>query len=259
MAQIRHQLIALVGDIPGSSGLVAEFTLDNLQLPEQLPLSIASKLLEQRPDIRAQEAVLHAASAHIGQVATNIFPDFTINANVSTIATAAEGLFMPGTAVWGLGANVAQPLFHSGQFLHTKKAAIATYEQAHANYRSTVLQAFQNVADTLSALEFDNAELQAQMAASQTATENLELTRTQFQMGAASYLDLLNAERAFQQTRIGQIKAKTLRYVDSAALFQALGGGWWNRPDLAKTIPPKPQLDPKYKSILELPRVRKWK
>ncbi len=259
LAQIRHELSALVGDIPGSNALLAEFTLDDLHLPEQLPLSVPGKLLEQRPDIRAQEAILHAASAQVGEMATNIFPDLSINANVSTIAVAASSLFSPGSAVWALNGALVQPIFHGAQFLHQKKAAIATFEQMAAEYRSTLLKAFQNVADVLSALEYDYAELKTQNAANAAAAETLELTRGQMQVGAASILDLLVAERAYQQTRIGQIRAKTLRYVDSAALMQALGGGWWNRGPLSKLVAFEPTLDSKYTTIFEFPRFRKLK
>ncbi len=136
---------------------------------------------------------------------------------------------------------------------------MAAYEQMAAEYRSTLLKAFQNVADVLSALEYDYAELKTQNAANAAAAETLELTRSQMQVGAASILDLLVAERAYLQTRIGQIKARTLRYTDSAALIQALGGGWWNRGDLSKKVAFEPTVDSEYRSIFELPRFRKLK
>lgn len=259
LAQIRHQLSVLVGDVPGSAGLIEQFTLDELHLPEQIPLSLPAKLVEQRPDIRAQEALLHAAGAQIGVVAASIFPDFTISANLSSIATVAGNLFSPASLIWGVGGTLLQPLFHGGEFAHAKRAAVATYEQAAADYRSTVLNALQNIADTLSALEFDNAELLTQDAATQVASESLELTRDQMQVGAAGYLDLLTAERAYQQARIGQLKAQALRYADTAALFQALGGGWWNRSDLAKAIAAEQKPEHKAMPIFEIPRFRKLK
>ncbi|MFZ2171007.1 MAG: TolC family protein, partial [Methylococcaceae bacterium] len=123
-----------------------------------------------------------------------------------------------------------------GELIHKRGAALAAYEQAAAQYRSTVLQAFQNVADTLSALEFDASELKAQDAAVKAAFDSLELTRLQYQIGAVSYLSLLNSERDYQQARINQITAQARRYADTAALFQALGGGWWNRRDLSATL-----------------------
>lgn len=259
LAVIRHQLSVLVGDIPGSTALIAEFRLEDLQLPAELPLSLPAKLVTQRPDIRAQEAVLHAASANIGEVATVMFPDFTLNANLSSVATTAGNLFMPGTAVWGVGGALTQPLFHAGQIGHLKRAAVAGYEQAQADYRSTVLKALQNVADTLSALEFDHSELQAQNAALATASAALELSRSQLRVGAASNLEVLNAERNYQQVRIGQLQAQAARFADSAALLQALGGGWWNRPDLSKAIAKESPSTQKLESVFEIPRFRKLK
>lgn len=235
LAQTRHRLTVLAGELP-STGLAAQFKLTDLHLPEELPLSLPSKLVQQRPDVRAQEALLHAASAQIGVATARQFPDFTISANVGSIATRLGDMFVPGSAIWSFGGNLLQPIFHGGELIHKQRAAVAAYEQAAAQYRSTVLQAFQNVADTLSALEFDAAELTAQDAAERTAFDSLELTRVQYQLGAVSYLSLLNSERDYQQARIGQIKAQATRYADTAALFQALGGGWWNRADLSATL-----------------------
>ena len=235
LAQNRHRLTVLAGELP-STELVAQFKLSDLHLPEELPLSLPSKLVQQRPDVRAQEALLHAASAQIGVATARLFPDFTINANVGSIATRVGDLFVPGSAIWSFGGNLLQPVFHGGELIHKRRAALAAYEQAAAQYRSTVLQAFQNVADTLSALEFDAAELKTQDAAVRAALDSLELTRLQYQIGAVSYLSLLNSEHDYQQARIGQIKAQAMRYADTAALFQALGGGWWNRTDLSATL-----------------------
>lgn len=235
LAQNRHRLTVLTGELP-STELVAQFKLSDLHLPEELPLSLPSKLVQQRPDVRAQEALLHDASAQIGVATARLFPDFTINANVGSIATRLGDLFVPGSAIWSFGGNLLQPIFHGGELIHKRRAALAAYEQAAAQYRSTVLQAFQNVADTLSALEFDAAELKTQDAAVQAASDSLELTQVQYQVGAVSYLSLLNSERDYQQARIGQITAQASRYADTAALFQALGGGWWNRANLSATL-----------------------
>lgn len=240
LAQNRHRLTVLAGELP-SVELAAHFKLSDLHLPEELPLSLPSKLVQQRPDVRAQEALLHAASAEIGVTTARLFPDFTINASVGSIATRLGDLFVPGSAIWSFGGNLLQPVFHGGELIHKERAAVAAYEQAAAQYRSTVLLAFQNVADTLSALEYDAASLKTQDAAVKTALDNLELTRLQYQLGALSYLSLLNSERDYQQTRIGQINAQARRYSDTAALFQALGGGWWNRPDLSATLLADPQ------------------
>ena len=235
LAETRHRLTVLAGELP-STELAAQFQLADLHLPEALPLSLPSKLVQQRPDVRAQEALLHSASAEIGVATARMFPDFTINASVGTIATRLGDLFVPGSAIWSFGGNLLQPIFHGGELLHKKRAAVAAYEQAAAQYRSTVLQAFQNVADSLSALEFDATELKTQDAAVQAAFDSLELTRQQYQLGAVSYLSQLNSEHDYQQARIGQINAQARRYSDTAALFQALGGGWWNRPDLSANM-----------------------
>jgi NodT family efflux transporter outer membrane factor (OMF) lipoprotein len=235
LAQTRHQLSLLVGRFPNNEP-ASQFHLADLNLPMQLPLSVPAKLVEHRPDVQAQESVLHAASAQIGVVTAGIFPDFTISANAGSIATKAGDLFIPGSYIWSTGANLLQPLFHGGEHAHKRRAAIAAYEQAAAQYKSTVLKAFQNVADTLKALEFDAAELSAQERAKQSAFATLKLTETQFQIGSVSYLDLLNADHAYQQANIGHIQAQATRMADTAALLQALGGGWWNRAELSHVM-----------------------
>jgi NodT family efflux transporter outer membrane factor (OMF) lipoprotein len=235
LMQARHRLTVLVGDLP-SNDLAAQFTLADLQLPLELPLSIPSKLVAQRPDIRAQEALLHAANAKIGVITAKMFPDFTISANIGSIATRLGDLFIPGSAIWSTGLNLLQPIFHGAEDIHQRRAAIAAYDAAAARYRSTVLLALQNVADSLTALESDANAVKAQTAAEQAALASLELSRSQYQVGATSYLALLTAQNSYQQARLGQIKAQAIRLADTAALFQALGGGWWNRADLARTL-----------------------
>jgi NodT family efflux transporter outer membrane factor (OMF) lipoprotein len=258
LAVARHRLSVLVGDLP-THELDSQFQLADLTLPDDVPLSLPSKLVEQRPDIRAQEAVLHAASAQIGVVQAGIFPDFTISANVGTIATHIGDLFMPGSLIWSTGLNLLQPVFKGGAFIHNKRAALASYQEAAGVYKNTVLQSFQNVVDVLSALENDAAQLQAQNDAAQVALENVELNRQQFQLGAVSYLPLLDAERSYQQIRVGQIKAQAMRLADTAALFQSLGGGWWNRPEISapnkpvkKTKSAMPWLDPIKETLQEI-------
>lgn len=250
LAQLRNRLKVLVGEFP-SNRLEQEFTLDGLQLPTNLPLSLPSQLVEQRPDIRAQEALLHVASAQIGAVIASVFPNFTLKANVASIATDPSGMFSPGSEIWNMTANLAQPIFHGGQLTHQRNVAKAAYDQAASQYRSTVLQAFQNVADSLNALHYDADTLAAQESALGTAHETLELSQAQFHIGAASHLDVLSSERNYRQARLGQIKAKAAQIADTAALFLALGGGWWQRPDLPKTLmdnQPKPK---KAASLLE--------
>lgn len=229
LALTRHQLAVLAGRLPGEAAALPEFDLDGLELPQQLPVSLPSSLVRQRPDIRASESLLHAASAQVGVATANLYPQLTLSGSYGSEAVKPGTLFSGGTAVWNLGAGLLQPLFHGGELSAKRRAAVAAYDQAAAQYRATVLQAFQNVADVLRALDADARTLQAQADAEAAARDTLDLTQKQFQLGAVSYLSLLNAERQYQQTRISLVQAQAARFADTAALFQALGGGWWNR------------------------------
>ncbi len=229
LSQTRHQLAVLVGKWPNESGALPEFNLDGLQLPEELPVSLPSSLVRQRPDIRSSEALLHAACAQIGVATANQYPQITLTGSYGSMATSSSDLFSHKTAVWSLGAGLLQPVFRGGALSAQRRAAVAAYDQAAAQYRATVLQAFQSVADVLRALEEDANTLKAQADAEAAARDTLDLTQTQFKLGAVSYLSLLNAERAYQEARISLVQAQATRFADTAALFQALGGGWWNR------------------------------
>ncbi len=232
LAQTRDQLTALLGRFPNQEP-AARFDLAGLQLPVALPLSLPSQLVEQRPDVRAAEATLHAASANVGVAIANQLPQFSITGQVGTEALGFTNLFTPATAVWSIVGGVTQTLFDAGTLLHKKRAAVAAFDQAAAQYRSTVIKAFQNVADALRALQADAAALRAQAEAEQTAAASLELARDQFRLGAITYLVLDNAERTYQQAHINLVLAQAERFSDTAALFQALGGGWWHRNDVA--------------------------
>jgi NodT family efflux transporter outer membrane factor (OMF) lipoprotein len=192
-------------------------------------VSLPSALVRQRPDIRASESLLHAASAQVGVAAANMLPQITLNGSYGSEAVRTGGLFAAGSAVWSLGAGLTQPIFHGGELTARKRAAEAAYDQAAAQYRSTVLQAFQNVADVLRALDTDARTLKAEAEAATAAEESFDLAQKQFALGAVSYLSILNAERQYQLARVGLVQAQAVRYADTAALFQALGGGWWNR------------------------------
>lgn len=232
LAQQRHVLAALSGAAPDKE-IPQTFEISQLQLPQELPLSLPSRLVEQRPDVRQAEENLHAASAQIGVAVANRLPNFTLTGDIGSSALAPGKIFAAGTEFADLGAAVTQPVFHGGTLLHQERAARAAYEQAAQNYRSAVLTALQNVADTLSALTLDAEALGAASAAEHSATVTLELTRKQRQEGYASYLALLSAEQAYQQSLLALSQARANRYADTVALFQALGGGWWNRPDFA--------------------------
>lgn len=242
LAQQRNLLTALAGRLP-SNEVAAKFDLEGLKLPIELPVSLPSQLVDQRPDVRAAEAQLHAANAQIGVATAAKLPQFTITAALGRTATDFSNLFQPGSGVWSIGAGIVQPIFNAGTLEHQRRAAIATRDQAAAQYRATVITAFQNVADALRALQHDAEALAAQVEAERSANASLELARDQFKLGAVSYLSLLTAEQTYQQARIALVQAQANRYADTAALFQALGGGWWNRKDVAmgedgKLLPP---------------------
>ncbi|HEV3099095.1 MAG TPA: efflux transporter outer membrane subunit [Chthoniobacterales bacterium] len=236
LAQQRDLLAALSGGLP-SKDFTEQFELLNLQLPQKLPLSLPSRLVEQRPDVRQAEENLHSASAQVGVAVANRLPNFNLTADAGTMALTASKIFSGGAGFWDLGASVTQPIFQGGTLLHKQRAARAAYVQAAEQYRGTVLTAFQNVADTLSALQHDADALKATAAAADAARVTLELTRRQVETGAhseATQLALLNAEQTYQQATINRIQAQANRYADTAVLFHSLGGGWWNRADLVQ-------------------------
>jgi NodT family efflux transporter outer membrane factor (OMF) lipoprotein len=236
LGQTRHQLSVYAGKLPSESGM-AEFRLESLQLPQDLPVTLPSALVRQRPDIRASEALLHEASAQIGVATANQYPQITLSGAFGSAATRAGDLFSHAAGFWSIAAGLVQPIFNGGALSAKRRAAIAAYDQAEAQYRATVLTAFQNVADSLRALDSDASALKAQVEVEAVAREALHLIRRQYALGAISYLALLDAERTYQQSRIGLVQAQAARYADTAALFQALGGGWWNRQPLVGAEP----------------------
>ena len=233
LAQQRDLLAVLSGVFPNQD-LPEKFELSSLQLPEELPVSLPSQLVEQRPDVRQAEENLHSASAQVGIAIANQFPTFALTANYGFWTTAAGQIFAAGTDQWDLTASVAQPIFEGGALRHRVRAARAAYVQASEQYRGTVLTAFQNVADTLNALQQDAEGLKSSAAAKDAATVTLDLAKKQVQSGYTNYLALLSAEQTYQQAVISLAQAQANRYADTAALFQALGGGWWNRPDIPR-------------------------
>lgn len=227
LAQTRNLLSALAGHFP-SEEPEEKFELAALSLPQELPVSLPSKLVEQRPDIRAAEEQLHSASAQLGVAVAARLPQFTLGASWGSTAETLGQLFSPGTVFWNLVGNIAQPVFDGGILLHRKQAAEAGLDQAAAQYRGTLITAFQNVSDTLHALQSDADALKAAVTFEQATKRSLDLTRRQFELGQVSYLSLLSAEQAYQQAVINLVQAKANRFSDTAALFMALGGGWWN-------------------------------
>ncbi len=231
LAQQHDLLAVLAGDFP-SEQKGGFFDLSKLKLPEELPVSLPSKLVEQRPDILQAEQNLHAASAQVGIAVANRFPNITLTANAGSTALSLDKLFTSGSGFWGVGGTLAQPIFEGGTLLHQERGAKAAYLQAAQQYRSTVLTACQNVADTLNALEQDAAALKLAAKADVAAKTTLDLSRQQWQVGYGGYLVLLNAEQTYQQAQLNLVQAQANRLADTAALFQALGGGWWNQAEL---------------------------
>ncbi|MEP6884451.1 MAG: efflux transporter outer membrane subunit [Gammaproteobacteria bacterium] len=234
LAQQRNQMAAYMGDLPADySG--AEFHLDSLRIPEALPVSLPSKFVEQRPDVRQYSALLHEATAQIGVATANMLPQITLTASYGQQAGSWGNLFSPSSNVWSLLGSLTQPIFKGGQLMHERRAAVAAAQEAAANYQATVITAFENVSNTLYALQADADALAAQSTAERTAADSLAMVQAQFKSGAASYVQVLSAQQSYQSAAVALVKARALRYADTAALFQALGGGWWNRADVAAT------------------------
>jgi NodT family efflux transporter outer membrane factor (OMF) lipoprotein len=242
LEQQRHLLLTLIGHFPNEAGH-DHVTLGVLHLPTSLPVSLPSQLVEQRPDIRAAQAQLHQASALIGVAIANRLPQLSLTAQYGNLALTPAALFAPGAAIWTIGGSITQPIFQGFTLLHQERAAKAAYEVADAQYRNTVLTAFQNVADALRALQLDAATLRAQQHSVRVASETFDLTRGQYRLGAITYVVLLNAQRSYQQARLALVTAQAARFADTAALFAALGGGWWNRVDVKPDpFSPEPML-----------------
>jgi NodT family efflux transporter outer membrane factor (OMF) lipoprotein len=219
----RHQLAVLTGHVPAEPPAVT-LELDRLQLPQEIPISVPSRLVEHRPDVLAAEAQLHAATAQVGVAIADMLPQLTLTGSAGTTATIMADLFKDGTRFWSGGASLTQTLFEGGTLWHKTRAAEAALDQAGATYRATVLTAFQNVADTLHALTSDAETLQAYSHAAQAAENAFRITRRQLDLGSVNYLALLVAEQNYLQTQVSLIGARMNRLADTAALFQALGG-----------------------------------
>ncbi|MBV9343876.1 MAG: efflux transporter outer membrane subunit [Gammaproteobacteria bacterium] len=228
LAQTRDALAALAGELP-SSGPAERFRLEELTLPTDLPVSVPAHLIEQRPDVRQALANLHVASAQVGVAIADMLPQFELNGTLGSSSLALRQLFTSYTGFWSAGATLTQTLFDAGALLHRKRAADAALDQAGAQYRAAVLLACQNVADTLHALDTDADALVAASQAERTGQQAFEIARQQRQLGGLSQVAVLNAEQTYQQAVLNLIQARANRYADTIALFQALGGGWWQR------------------------------
>jgi NodT family efflux transporter outer membrane factor (OMF) lipoprotein len=234
LAQQRDLLTALAGRYP-SAEIAQKFTLDSLKLPRDLPVSLPSQLVEHRPDVKMASSNLHSASAQVGVAVINRLPLINLTANLGSQPSDIAQLFTPSTLLYTLAADMTQPIFDGFTLEHKEKAAEAGFEQAEAQYRSTVIQAFQNVADSLRAAQADANALKAAVAAEKAAKTSLDLTRKQLELGAVNFLALLTAQQTYLQAVLTRVQAEASRLADTAALFQALGGGWWNRNDVIAT------------------------
>lgn len=227
---IQNNLLAsLVGKMP-SDTIENGFTTSDFTLPRDIPVSLPAKLVEQRPDVRAAESQLHSASANVGVAVAARLPNISLTAGIGTVSTALSSLFAPENLFWSLAASAGQTVFDGGTLEHRQKAAEASLDVAKAQYRRVVINAFQDVADTLTALAQDTQAVDTARRSEDAANHSLDLTLRRQKMGAASTLALLNARKAVAAAQNGLIQAQANRLQDSAAMFMALGGGWWNRP-----------------------------
>ena len=227
LSQSEHLQASLVGRVPAEWKPV-EVKLDELTLPSDIPVSLPSELVHQRPDILSAEAQLHSDSAKIGVATASLFPTISLSASYGYNNTSLADLFVNNGNIWAMGANFAQPLFHGGTLWFNRKAAIATYEHSLANYHQTVISAFQQVADTLKALEHDAEAQTAQLQSLHTSGESLALTNVNYQAGLVNYLQVLTVNSQYLQARIAYLQILAQRFQDTVAFFIALGGGWWN-------------------------------
>jgi NodT family efflux transporter outer membrane factor (OMF) lipoprotein len=228
LGQSRDALTALLGRLP-SDEPDETFRFEELSLPAELPLTLPSKLIEQRPDVRLAEENLHAASAADGVALANMLPQFAINADVGSSALKLSKLFTPYTGFWDIGASLTQTLFDAGALLHKHRAADAALDEAAAQYRAAVILACQNVADTLRALRADADALQSSADADRAAKATFDLAQRQRSLGTISTVAVLSAEQSYRLAELSLLQAQANRYSDTAGLFQSLGGGWWNR------------------------------
>ena len=227
LSQSEHLLATLEGEFP-SKAILPDIDLNEFSLPIDLPVSLPSDLVNQRPDILAAEAQMHAASAKIGVATALMFPSFSLNGTFGTSGSSFGNLTAASGKFWSIGPSATIPLFQGTTLWFGRRAAIDAYQQSRANYRQTVLGAFAQVADSLKALEHDAEGLQAQVEAKKDAKDALKLLQENYRAGLVDYLAVLTADVQYHQTSIAYLQEVTQRYQDTVALFVALGGGWWN-------------------------------
>lgn len=224
-----HAMSVFIGELP-SHDRIPQLDLNKIELPKDIPLSCPTLLVRQRPDILASEALLHSAMAQIGVATANLFPSLNLTGTYGYESLIFSSLGRTATKMWNYAASLTAPIFNGGSLMASQRAAIAAYDEALANYELTVLQAFQNVADSIKAVSHDAQTLKALKAAETAAEQSVILTKSQYKLGGVNFLSLLIAQRQFHIARIARIRSQADRYLDTIALFQALGGGWWNAP-----------------------------
>jgi NodT family efflux transporter outer membrane factor (OMF) lipoprotein len=223
LSTVRHALAVIVGAAPTMSDL-PDIDLAQLVLPSNLPLNVPSELARRRPDILSAESQLHAATAAVGIATSNLYPHIDLTGSIGQQAVTLETLFDKSSNVWSLAAGLVAPVFDGGTLRAEKRASVDAMRASAANYEQTVLAAFGQVADSLDALEHGAEQLQAQAHAEDAAREYVELTRKSYGEGNGDVLQVLDAERRYQQARLGFVRAQAQRYLDTVQLFLALGG-----------------------------------
>ncbi|MBP2551037.1 NodT family efflux transporter outer membrane factor (OMF) lipoprotein [Neorhizobium galegae] len=237
-AQTRNELMAYLGRLP-SQDRGESIKLADLHLPQALPVSLPSALVRQRPDIRAAEATLHEATASVGVSIANMLPQISLSGSYGSSAATPSDLFSANSIAWSVAGSVTQKLLDGGSLFHTKEASVATFEQDLAKYKSTVITAFQDVANSLRAIQYDANALQAQTEAEKAAKASLTMAEEQYKTGAVDYPTVSSAQQTYQNAVISRVKAQATRYTDTVALYQSLGGGWWNRQDETEQSQPR--------------------
>ncbi|MDP4023651.1 efflux transporter outer membrane subunit [Methylobacterium sp. NEAU 140] len=240
LAQQRNLLTALAGRLP-SEEVSETFTLAALRLPTKLPVSLPSRLVQQRPDVKAAEALVHQASANVGVAVANRLPQFNLTVTGGSSAVQIAQLTNPGAAFFTILGQTTAPIFDAGTLFRRQRASEEALTVAQAQYKATVITAFQNVADVLRALQADARAVAAAEAAERATGESLSLIRKQYTAGAVNSSQVLIAQQGYLSALVTSASARATQYADTAALFVALGGGWWNRADVA---PPPPETDP---------------
>ncbi len=228
LAFSRHQIAVLIGKTPEELDL-GQLTLTELNLPKELPLSLPSQLVQQRPDIQLAENFIKSRHAELGIAIADQLPQLTLNGSYGTLSTEGSTLFDPISTVWNVSTGLTHPLFHGGELKHKKNAAEAALEESNALYRQTVLIAFKQVADSLRALEYDASAHSESIDSERKRETQLSITEQEKSLGAVSYLQVLEAKQQYHRAKINRIRAQASQLSDTVALFQALGGGWWNR------------------------------